>query len=588
MILDNTAALDVIIKRPHKKQIDFARSYTKKLLMHIKGIGVDQYLERIMAFERADIIEIRKKYAVSNKAMFSRVNRPLDKIFSAKGGSTYLNLPEAQTVKFKKKLNNVYMGYSLKQWMEIFWMPALGYDPMGVILMEVDQDGIAYPTYKSILDIYEYKLNGRDLEYIIFKNQKTLNSPAGLEKVENDKRIDEAVEAGKAAENQIFRIVDDASDRLVMLTGNNLVDIPGETYPNYWLQVPAKIISSNFDPVRGIFLSTDDDVIELADQFLREGSIKNLFKNYFGFPRAWEYQSPCPECEGLGSKDGKPCTFCKGTAIKSKSDPSETIRLPVPKSKDQPLLAPEVAGYVTPDIEGWKMMSEELDLLEDIIFQTKWGTHMQDDSKKGGEKETATGRFIDVQPVNDKLNKFSIMEETMETFIVDMLGQIEFGASYKGANVTAGRRYMIETPDEIWQKLEDARKNGAPTSALYDLYNDYLQSRYQANSMEMTKYLKLAKIEPLPFVKYEDLGKLQTFPDVILRKKFYYEGWVNSKADSDILLTDLKALQADFEAYCVAQDTQLEADVQKNKTINGVEEPEPAAPGAKKPVPAAA
>lgn len=560
MILDNAQIKNIITNRPNKKLITAAQAYTKKLLMHIKGIGLDEYIEQVTTFEKEDVIKIRKKYAVSNKAIFSRIHRPIDKVYSAKGGSCYYNLGDKPTQTFKNYLSNIVYGYSIKQWLEVFYQSAFEYDPMGLILIEVDSNGMAYPTYKSINDIYEYKLTGRNVEYVIFKI---------------DPKIDDAVAKGEGAAPEIYRVIDDVSDKLVRNDNGNFVDIPDETYPNYFMKVPASIISNIYDPTYGMFISPDDDIIELADQFLREGSVKNIHKNYFGFPRAWEYQSACNECKGTGTISGRPCDYCKGSKIKSKSDPSETIRIPVPTDKDQPLLAPNLGGYITPDIDGWKMMSEELEALEDLMFETLWGTHQADDKNKGGN-ETATGKFIDTQPVNDKLNKFSDAAEMMETFITDLVGQLMFGQGYKGASVTYGRRFNIETPDEIWKKLQDAIKNGSPTTALDDLYNDYLQSRYSANAMEMQRLLKLAKIEPLPYVKYEEFARLQTFPDLLLRRKLWFEGWLNSKSDPEILYGLLPELQADFVAYCKLQDTALESEVQLNPTINGTLPPPPA------------
>lgn len=556
-VLDNIEAYDVIVKRPNKKWIDSAQVYTKKLLMHIKGIGLESYIDKVDTYEKEDVLRIRKKYAVSNQAIFARIHRPVDKIFGAKGGSVYYNLGESQTQTFKEYLSNLVYGYSLKQWLEVFWLPAVAYDPMGLIFVEVDAMGNAYPTYKSIMDVFEIKLTGRKIEYVIFKI---------------DQRINETANKGEANKEALYRIVDDISDRIVSVKEGGLTDVPDETYPNYFLKVPAMIISNIYDPVKGMFVSSDDDIIELADQFLREGSVKNIYKNYFGFPIAWGYQSACPECKGNKVLNGRPCDYCKGTGIKSRREPSEMIQLPVPDSKDQPLLAPNVAGYITPDVEGWDKMTAEMELLEDIMFETQWGTHQADDNAKA---ETATGRFIDTQPVNDRLNKFSDAEEGMEKFITDLIGTKMFGQSYKGASVTAGRRYLIETPDEIWKKLTAARKDGAPTVTLYDLLNDYLQARYSANAMEMAKMMKLSKIEPLPFVKYEEFGRLQTFPDIILRQKFWFEKWVCSKTDPDILFGDLKKLQDEFAKYCLDQDTILNTQVQDNPQING--QPAPAA-----------
>ena len=60
MIVSDADALRIITDRPHKKKIEAAQEYTRKLLMHVKGVGLDTYIEQIMAFEKEDIIKIRK------------------------------------------------------------------------------------------------------------------------------------------------------------------------------------------------------------------------------------------------------------------------------------------------------------------------------------------------------------------------------------------------------------------------------------------------------------------------------------------------------------------------------------------------
>lgn len=583
MILTDAQWIDIITDRPNRRLINTAKTYTQKLLMHVKGIGMDRYIEKIMAFEKQDLVMIRKKYAVSNKAMFVRINRPTDKVFSAKGGSAYYNVGESQSNAIKDYLSNLVDGYTIKQWLQVFWMPAVGYDPMGLIMMEMDGNGNPFPTYKSILDIYEYLPNNRNIEYVIFKiNAKDYGIPieqfsdAGdlQPQAGGDPKLQIAVKEGAGTAAELYRIIDDKTDRIVKVSNRTITDVL-PPIPNYWEKVPASIISNIYDPALGMFISSEDEIIDLADQFLRDGSVKNLIMNYHGFPKAWEYQTNCPECRGTGDAGGRQCSACKGTGKKAQSFPEETIRLPVPKDKDQPVLAPDIGGYITPPIEGIKMYIEQLDALEDLMFETKWGTHQQQGTKKG-ESETATGRFIDVQPVNDRLNKYADAAEMMETFITDCVGQVFFGLQYKGASITYGRRFLVETPEAIWDKLMDARSKGAPTAALYDLYNDYLQARYSANAMEMQKMLKLAKIEPLPWVKYEEFARLQTFPDIILRRKFWYESWMNIKTDPEILYGDVTVLQKDFNDYCAAMDKQLNTDVEANPNIDTVANPAPA------------
>lgn len=535
MILDNAELKKIITKPRYGDKLKEIKTYSDKALMHVKGVGLDPYIERISQFEPKDLINTRKKYAVSNKDLFARLLRPLDKVFSAKGGSAYYNLAGEAEKKISERLTDAGHGYSIKKWLQIFWLPAMAYDPMGLIFMEVDAEGNTYPTYKAVNDVFDYLPKGRKLEYVIFNK---------------DHRIDELVREGKGTKDSLYRVVDDVSDRIVKVTNEEVYEFTDLSYPNYFLEVPARIISDIYDPVKGFYVSSIDDLIEKADQFLLQGSVKNIFKNYFGFPQHWTYQSACPECKGTKVLGGSECTHCKGTGLKQRTDPSETIYLPVPQTKDQPILAPNVGGFVSPDIEGWDKMDGELKMLENCMFQTMWGTHQQEEA----DNQTATGKFIDVQPVNDRLYCFSESAEVMETFVVDKIGANLLGATYKGASITYGRRYMIETPDELWKKYEDARKSGAPSAALDDLYSDYLQARYVANTLELRKYTVLAKIEPY---KHFSLGDLKGMPGEMANKKLLFADWVQTKDDSEIL-GNIDTLRADFEKYCEEHEMEEE------------------------------
>ena len=64
--------------------------------MHIKGIGMDAYLMQIDGFEKAELNILRKKYAKSNKDIFKRVLKYLDKVWSAKGGGVDYGLKKTQ------------------------------------------------------------------------------------------------------------------------------------------------------------------------------------------------------------------------------------------------------------------------------------------------------------------------------------------------------------------------------------------------------------------------------------------------------------------------------------------------------------
>lgn len=529
MILKQGDIKRIIKENPNKAIVQEGQKMNKKLAVHIAGIGMDTYLEQINTFENPDQKKIRQKYARSNVDLFDRLSRPIDEVFSARGGSVYYNLPKAQEAEFRINLSNVEWGYTLRKWMDNIAKVAYLMDPMGLIFVEVGNNE-AYPTYKSIAGVYDYQLNGRRLDYIIF------NTP----------------------DKNVYRVVDDAFDRLVKVDGESITSIPGKTFPNYFGHVPARIVSDLVRPGMDCFCSPFWTVVELADEFLREGSIKSVYKLLHGFPRYWQHITSCGDCNGDGLKDGRDCPTCKGTGNKLRYDVADSINLPVP-GKDDPKVAPDVAGYVTPDIEGWQKMTEELQLLEDIMNHTIWGTHQRDEA----DNETATGRFIDVQPVNRRLNKFSEWGEEIEKFITDELGVFYFPGSYKGASVNYGRRYLIESPDTVWEKYLNARSTGAPQSTLDELLRDYYYTKYSNDSLELQKHIRLMKIEPFVHLTLTE-AKMVAYGTIDYKMKLYFSEWIGTLQESVLLFGTIEALRASLTSYARGKEDAKQEDPQKS------------------------
>lgn len=530
MILD-TAQLTAIMKdRPNKKLVDNAQTYAAKLIMHITGVGVSTYMAQLPYFEKLEIAKVRENYARSNKDLFARVHRPIDKVFSAKGGSTYFNMPDSDAQQLRDALTDVEYGYSLRKWVENLWLSSYEYDPMGFVFIEIDPAGNPYPTYKSVMDVYDYRLNARSLEYIVFKTSQRIDKY----KDANDKHY------------PIYRVVDDAIDALIVWDGSNVTMVAGEDYPNYFGKVPAMINSDIYDQVQGMYISPDDTVVQIADEILQEGSYFNIFKKYHFFPKAWQYQRKCITCEGSGVQQGQVCSSCKGTTFAPDWKVNETVQIPVPQSTDQPKLAPDVAGYITPDIKGWEAMATSLEDLEELMFYTMWGTLPAEHDGKGNE--TATGRFIDAQPVNERLNKFADAAETIEEFIINMMANIMFGQRNNGCDVNYGRRWLFEGPDAIWQKYSDARKAGAPMATLNELLTEYYQAKYTNDSIELKKYMRLMQLEP--FVHYTvDQAQVMRIADADYLRKLYFDEWLWTLQPNDLLVKQVATLTQSLTDY---------------------------------------
>lgn len=512
----------ILLDRPGKEIIEAAETMHKKLSVHINGIGLASYLDQIETYEKPEQAMLRKKYARSNTDLFARIGRPIDKIFSARGGSRYFpDLPEQIARELDSRLLDVEHGYSSKKWIETFWKPRYLDDPMGLIFMEVDKND-TYPTYKAITDIWDYKMNGRKLDWVVFRTE----------------------------DKEIFRVVDDNFDVLYKKEGDTVKRVPNSSYPNYFGYVPGIIISDiPKSGVKNLFASPFDTIVEVADEYLRDGSIRNIYKFKHGFPKSWKYREMCGDCKGTGAIGARTCSTCNGTGKKLDSSVSEVMVLDWPTQNDQ-VIAPDVAGYITPDLDYLKYSRDEQETLEAIMYRTQWDTY-QVSQKMNGEESTAAGRFIDAQPINDRLNAYADAAASTEKFIIDAIGQFHFQKSYKGCWVSYGRRFMVEGPDVIWRKYEQARKMGAPLSTLNEHLTEYYESKFQSNPIELAKYLKMMRIEPFVHLTVKEAFEVVS-PDEFARKVYFSE-WCTTIKEMDWITKSDQVLKDDLTSFALAR-----------------------------------
>ncbi len=520
----------ILKKKPNAKYVKSVQDYSSKQTMHVTGLNLKHYLSLIDYFEKAELLELRQKYSPSNEDFYGRLHRPIDKIWTARGGSANYYISDGDKAKLLGILANVKDGYSLRKWLETFWLLPSHYDPMGMIFMEVG-DNTTYPTYKSCHDVFDFPPpKGREYDYIVFKCDDKIKQENAAEGKETD---------------VYYRVVDDAFDYLVRWDGDTAHIIESQSYPNYFDKVPAITNGNIYDPINKWYVSADDEITGVADQYLRDRSVLTMFKMQHGFPIKWLYGSDCPTCNGTKKVSGKNCPSCAGTGRKSKYDVSETIVVPFPKANDP--MPPEYAGFYTPPIETWEMMNETIEGLFKDAHYTKWGTNQLEDNSSD-QPATATGRFIDVQPVNDRLGKYTDSLEFVETWVVDKIGEFNFPATYKGCEINEGRRYLIESPDVIWKKYQDARTAGAPTTSLTFLYMQWIQAEFRSDSMELGRQVKLMKLDTFFHVSLSQAATIITNPDDYIRK-IYFEEWVNQLKPNDLITKTLDELRTMRDEY---------------------------------------
>lgn len=540
--------LKVIIKAGRPKWIICAEKDAEKYEVHFNGEGVEEYLKPNDGWENPQQMKARQELVTSNRFLFENLTRPIDKVFTATGGNNVYPKKKDQIIKV---IGNIRHGYSIKKWIQNIQANKYYTDPNGLVLFEWDQN-TTYPTIKSIECLFNYQTSGRDVQWVIFNSET------------NDK-------------DMFWRVIDEVYDYTYKQSGEIFTLVKEKTFKNPFGRCPA-IVNSD---IMHFELNRKDSpfapVIELADHYLRTGSVKNIYENYHGYPIFWAYGQPCKRCHGEGFIHGEgslsglqvpeKCPSCSGTGNTLRKDVTDVIALK-PPSGDDPKLAPDIAGYVQPDLETWREMRVELDWLWQLMHFTTWGTSYQRD------QTTATATYIDAQPVNERLSQFSEAFEDMEQKMTELVA-LFYIKSANDISINWGKRFMIESPDVIWKKYIDAKSKGAPKTALDYLLNQFYQSEYANDVESLITSVKLIKLEPfihLTEKEVKDLG----LTGIDLIAKIYFNDWVKTLDDGYIFVTDLKTLKAEFDTFILTkqgEDVLMTRSISTTESTGNQEEP---------------
>ena len=206
-------------------------------------------------------------------------------------------------------------------------------------------------------------------------------------------------------------------------------------------------------------------------------------------------------------------------------------------------------------------MRNELDWKNDVICYSHWGTTIE----KGSGSETATGRFIDVQPVNNKLNQYSDAVELIHAWIIDVFSDYLGENSLKSKVVNYGRRYLIESPDQIWEKYLSSKEKNAPYQTLNLLLEQYYESEFQHNELMRDYYHKIIKLEPFVHNMIQEVLAMP-IQEVEKQSKIYFNDWLETVMISRVVETDISTLRQELIQF---SNNKLEANGENQESGNG-------------------
>lgn len=575
MVLDVDEVIE-LIEKGASNDILLSRRMAVRRNMHITGKGLVEFLERLDNYETLAQKNLREKLAKSNRSNFSFVLRPTDKIFTAKGGSVNYNLPYEEVELLKDGLTSIADGLDIKSFLKKKVRREYFIDPNGVLFVDINEEGKLETYVVPTNDILWYKSSGNSIDAIIFEfNERKEDMDSFMETIKFSrtdlKFQDYSLPLGYSLEKKYYRVIDSQTDRIFVKEKrieegrevfNGIYVENNSEIPNFFGYVPAYILGDEKDNNTGLFESVIEDLLDDADVLLRRMSVMTVHELAHLYPRYWSYAQACSQCGGegeiykevAGEMTSKVCPSCGGTGHKHRTNPSDEVIVPVPKDGD-PVLT-KMMGYESPDLETAKFYEGLIRSQKEDMFRSMWGTTYE----TGGKRETATGRFLDAQPVIDRLSDMSYTFSKMHKFLLDCYGKVILkNPKYEGS-VTYGRRYIFDSPDDILQKYQEVSRDPVSDITKIDLHLRYLEAEYQDDPIELKKRKKLLKIEPFPALSCKEVMDVEWLGIEEKLKKLYFMEWFNGLKDSDILLKKDSELKEMLNKFIILKN--------ENKTVH--------------------
>lgn len=452
------------------KWVQDSREEHKKLKALVTGENFTELLiHQFEKIESKDRAVARKKYSKDIRDLFSRVYSPRDNVFRAAGGSvTDKYSSEANKTKYLESSRNYKGQKTIKQYLADTFFYLADVDPNGLIFTEYVEDTKIYPTYKSINDIRVYKSDGQLCEYVIFEPVDVMVNNLPKKK---------------------WRVVDDKKEYSFIQDGNTFIVDEEGTFDHPFGVVPAVILSNKQKTGSELRISELFPIVSLAEDYAIRKSRYTIYDTQCGFPDRWRYEKTCRTCHGTGKVGDGACGTCGGKT----RDVTDVNVLETPR-EDDPIL-PAMSGFVSPDL-AWLLSTEEtLQKNEDKIDSTVWGTKR---IAEGGGSETATGRFIDVQPVMNKLTTDSDNVEwvynQLSIYIQSWVANQEIVDNQ--FYVSLGNRFIIESQDVLIDRYSKSRIDGDNVVILDKALDEVLLAKYQNNPASLKKAQKKRNVEP--------------------------------------------------------------------------------------------
>lgn len=566
--------------------------------VHIQGVGFEAALRQIIGYESVEQFKQKKLLTKPfTKTLYKKILNAQSRWKTAIGTSKFYNFKsdsEKKSKTFKEEiLSQVWKDKNIETFIDEFLSEAIYEEFNGFFLIErgqivseggakyeirngikraISADPKPYICFKSVSEVWNFRVTGTRVEYIIFDFGTIKRGQATI---------------------QLYRVLDDKYDYIIEKDGESftvsteypIIEHKAGQCPVVPVSTINKVLTS--DDTR---TSPIDDVLELLDYHLHQFAEHLVTEILHAHPNFYQVGQRCTEyyegaqcsegrVSGISNKDNKEfniaCPSCQGTGHNLKKDASTVLIIPAKDDQGAAFNITNVAGYIAPPIDALDYQQKAIDWMEEKILECATG--LNNFAQTEGLNKTATGVMANMKPLEDIISSIITVIETVEKSITNLLGKIAYGDAYLSAEIIYGRKLALRDENTLLQEITDSKAAGASESHIKALNEELTYSRFIRSNYDLQRNIILNDLEPLPGYTFSEVQSStfvsakvkilkQNFNDFISR----YEtengsinevpGDIKTKVDSikKVLDTYVAEVQTEMKAVADAQAAALQ------------------------------
>jgi len=509
-------ALELIKNPLNTEQLQKVIEDEQRHQSHFSGENIEKLVpEAIKLLESEDSMNLKLdllKMSELSKAFFNQVVNQFYRVISSYGETRqyYIEKNPEKKAEFVNHLKTVAEGKSIQYLMYEVWFKARFIDFGGGFFVELPKEAKPnaepYIIFKESYSIHDLNYKGREIDYVIFKDEVTREN----EKIE------------------LFRFVDADKQYFFEKDGNDF--LLKEEIEHFFGKVPfVRISAKPIKSYKPIVVTSPIQAGLGKAELAVDAELDFLINRKYNFKQKYySVYEKCTACDGKGetyseiNNDFIECSTCGGSGLKIDKNPTSALGIH-PDSLKEFRNPKDVAGYISAPTEFVKEGKEQVDWswekVEEAIFGTRNFLKLQ------AAEKTATGKKLNLQTVYVLLSNFKDEGEQIESELTDLLAMVYFkdSKSYEGNLISWGEDFNLESEYEILQNYLDAKERGANPVLLEPLQRAYIISKYRKDRKGAELALKKLTVEPMSFYNFNDVKDLPIISDEIKLLKLFFE-----------------------------------------------------------------